>query len=438
MKPKELLVFVEEHYCGVLREDNHGKHSFTYDSNSPTLPRLSLSMPQRSAPWTGKPVEAYIDGILPDDRDMRRRIARLYDVNANNPFSLLTAIGLDCAGGAQFVLPEQADSFRKNAELRPISEREVEQKLRAIADSSHQSWQNGEEHWSLNGAQDKIALCLKEGQWHEALGSAATTHIIKPGINRLHEQAFNEYVCMKTLRGLNMPTATTDFHLFGTLPTIVSTRWDRKLLRLRSGEEEETVARIHQEDFCQATAHMTREKYQSDGGPSAVDILRCIRENELNQASVMLFLSALILNFLMAGSDAHAKNYAILEPVGERPMLAPLYDIASMFAYDTQRKQRKLAMSIGGEYNWERIELNHWHQLAQDTKPADFELIQLLLHRYATLLPDAFANAGSEALKLSARELRADEETQDKRRELVARIQDGIAEQCGRVLQWFA
>ena len=436
MKPKELLVFVEERYCGVLRGDAHGKHSFTYDNSNPTPPRLSLSMPQRSAPWTGKPVEAYIDGILPDDRDMRRRIARLYDVNANNPFSLLTAIGLDCAGGAQFVLPEHADSFRKDAELRPISERAIEQKLRSIADSNHQSWQNGEEHWSLNGAQDKIALCLKEGQWHEALGSAATTHIIKPGINRLHEQAFNEYVCMQTLRGLNMPTATTDFHLFGTLPTIVSTRWDRKLLRSPSGEE--TVARIHQEDFCQATAHMTREKYQSDGGPSAVDILRCIRDNELNQASPMLFLSALILNFLMAGSDAHAKNYAILEPVGERPMLAPLYDVASMFAYDTQRKQRKLAMNIGGEYNWECIELSHWHQLAQDTKPADFELIQVLLRRYATLLPDAFADAAGEALKLSAEALHADEETQGKRRELVARIQDGIAGQCGRVLQWFA
>lgn len=201
---------------------------------------------------------------------------------------------------------------------------------------------------------------------------------------------------------------------------------------------ETTVRRLHQEDLCQATARMTAEKYQSCGGPGAVEIIRLLRSNKLEETDVALFLSALILNFLMAGSDAHAKNYAILEPVGERPMLAPLYDVASMFAYDTQRKQRKLAMSIGGEYNWERIELSHWHQLAQDTKPADFELIQVLLRRYATLLPDAFADAAGEALKLSAGALHADEETQGKRRELTARIQEGIAGQCGRVLQWFA
>lgn len=26
MKTKELLVFVEDQYCGALREDGHGKH----------------------------------------------------------------------------------------------------------------------------------------------------------------------------------------------------------------------------------------------------------------------------------------------------------------------------------------------------------------------------------------------------------------------------
>ena len=54
------------------------------------------------------------------------------------------------------------------------------------------------------------------------------------------------------------------------------------------------------------------------------------------------------------------KNYAILEPVGAAPTLAPLYDVTSMFPYDTQRKQRKLVMSIGSEYNYARIELRHW------------------------------------------------------------------------------
>lgn len=49
-KPKELLVFVEDHYCGVLREDSRGKHSFVYDMATTNPPQLSLSMPVRSEP----------------------------------------------------------------------------------------------------------------------------------------------------------------------------------------------------------------------------------------------------------------------------------------------------------------------------------------------------------------------------------------------------
>jgi serine/threonine-protein kinase HipA len=436
MKPKELVVFLEGRRIGVLSEDSYGKHIFTYDTDAEIDAPLSLSLPRRVAPWRGKPVEAFIDGVLPDDQVMRQRIARRYDVNAGNPFSLLTAIGLDCAGGAQFVPTADVDSFNKQASLRPITEAEIRQRLVSISDDRQASWQGVDEHWSLNGAQDKIALRFQDGQWYEAHGSAATTHIIKPGILKLHEQAFNEYVCLKAIAALHVPVSNCEFREFAGLPALVSERWDRKWVMNQDGDTE--VIRIHQEDLCQATGHPTAEKYQSDGGPGATEILSCLRINGLDAASVGLFYIALILNFLMAGTDAHAKNYAIEEPVGERPRLAPLYDIASMFAYATQRNQRKLAMSIGGEYNWERIELRHWRKLADTDSSGDFELVELLLARYAATLPDAFADAAKTARELSSGILHADRETQNNRDRLLTRIQDGIAAQCTRVLHWFS
>lgn len=435
MKPKELIVFLEGQRIGTLTEDNAGKHAFTYDMDSIITTPLSLSMPRRITPWTGKPVEAFIDGVLPDDRAMRQRIGRLHDVNANNPFALLTVIGLDCAGGAQFVLPEQAPMLQESASLRPVSETDIKERLLAISDDRQTTWQGIDEHWSLNGAQDKIALRFQNGHWYEALGSAATTHILKPGILKLREQAFNEYVCLKTIETLNVPVSTTEFRLFDDLPAIISTRWDRQCVT-RDGHT--SVIRIHQEDMCQATGHATDEKYQSYGGPGAVEIVKCLQTNHLDATSIARFHIALILNFLMAGTDAHAKNYAILEPVGGQPRLAPLYDIASMFAYDTLHKQRKLAMSIGGEYNWERIELRHWQRFAAATDPAYAEILEVFLARYAALLPDAFASASADALRLSADMLHADEETQADRQKLVTHIQDGIASQCARVLSWFA
>ena len=434
MKTKELVVLVEGLRCGILREESNGYHSFTYDTDLGSVPQLSLSMPRRTEPWTGRLVEAFIDGVLPDDPAMRERIGKLHEVNPRNPFALLTAIGLDCAGGAQFVAPDQLDDLQTLSSLQPISDGEIKNHLLAISDGRNATWQGENEHWSLNGTQDKIALRFQHGQWFEALGAAPTTHILKPGILALHEQAFNEYVCMKTIEALGIPAAQSDFRLFDGLPVLVSTRWDRKMV---SGDNGTMVRRIHQEDLCQATAHFTSEKYQSYGGPGTVDIINALRGNGLDRTSVGLFHIALILNFLMAGSDAHAKNYAILEPVGQQPKLAPLYDIASMFAYDTQRKQRKLAMSIGGEYNWERIELRHWLRLAESTQRSDFDFLVAALRRYATALPDVFRATADKALKLSQTTLSAGQTTQTTRRKLVERIQTGIDTQCARVLHWF-
>lgn len=77
---KSLDVLLEGHHIGTLYEDASGKHTFTYNlsaSNS-DLAQLSLSMPRHVEPWTGLPVEAYIDGVLPDSADVRQRIARQY------------------------------------------------------------------------------------------------------------------------------------------------------------------------------------------------------------------------------------------------------------------------------------------------------------------------------------------------------------------------
>jgi serine/threonine-protein kinase HipA len=435
MKSKELVVFLEGRRIGLLSEESNGKHVLTYDMSEDIGASLSLSLPRRVEPWTGEPVDAFIDGVLPDDRAMRQRIARIYDVSANNPFSLLSAIGLDCAGGAQFVPIEDSDTFAQDIRLHEISESDIKRRLISISDDRQATWQGEEEHWSLNGAQDKIALCKLDETWYEAQGSAPTTHIIKPGIMKLHEQAFNEYVCLKTIEHLDLPVSYSQFDVFDGLPALVSKRWDRKYIKDKDGRRQ--ILRIHQEDLCQATGHPTAEKYQAEGGPGPIEIIRCLRNNGLDESSIALFYIALILNFLMAGTDAHAKNYAIVEAVGKAPKLAPLYDVASMFAYDTKRNQRKLAMSIGGEYHWERIELRHWQMLVNDAGSVDVEDVEAFLQLYAKRLPSAFAESSQAALEMSADILNADKATQNNRVEVVSRIQTGIDAQCGRVLHWF-
>ena len=124
-KSKELLVFLQGNPLGILSEDTQGRHVFTYLPESDVSLNLSIALPHRTSPWTGAAVEAYIDGILPDDPNVRQRIGRQYGVNARNPFALLSVIGLDCAGGVQFVPPAQIDTLRRTSELVPISEQQI-------------------------------------------------------------------------------------------------------------------------------------------------------------------------------------------------------------------------------------------------------------------------------------------------------------------------
>ena len=66
------------------------------------------------------------------------------------------------------------------------------------------------------------------------------------------------------------------------------------------------------------------------------------------------FADALIWNWLIAGTDAHAKNYSLLL-AGAQVRLAPLYDVASALPYpDLHVRRLRFAMKIGGDY---RVEL---------------------------------------------------------------------------------
>lgn len=435
-KIKRLHVLLNTRHIGLLEESPDGRHSFTYDPDYQGMP-LSLSMPLRPEPWTGTPVEAYIDGVLPDDREQRQRIGRLYGVNPRNPFSLLTAIGLDCAGAVQFLSNEQLKSpALQQGQYVAISEEEIGRRLAAFTQFNAPSWQTTDEHWSLNGAQDKITLAYfpERHQWYEAHGTKATTHILKPGIHRYREHAFNEYLCQLTLGGLGLSTAKASYHIFGDTPAIVSTRWDRQVA-------DGHILRLHQEDMCQAMGVMTAQKYQSDGGPGAVSIVRFMRDNGFDADSVTMFFAALVANFLIGGSDAHAKNYAILEIPGSRPALAPLYDVASTFPYDKpddKSNRERMAMSIGGQYRFDYIGLHEWRTFARQCGGSDTEQLLLgLLHGFAQRLPDLFDSVQKEQMGIAADSPDETEDSLANKRELVTRLQAEIDQQCGRVLKWF-
>ncbi len=131
-----------------------------------------------------------------------------------------------------------------------------------------------------------------------------------------------------------------------------------------------TLRRVHQEDMCQAFAITPTHKYQNEGGPGIRDIVGLLGENSsLPREDIATFLDSVIYNWLIAGTDAHAKNYALLIGAGGRIRLAPLYDVASVLPYPgINIEKAKVSMKIGGEYRLRNIRPSHWRKLAVELK----------------------------------------------------------------------
>src|SRR5216683_2884559 len=130
--------------------------------------------------------------------------------------------------------------------------------------------------------------------------------------------AENEHLCMRLASALGLITAHSEVKRFEDQVAIVIERYDRE--RTESG-----IVRVHQEDFCQALAIHPARKYENEGGPNvrmAVELLRTFSGRP--QEDVQRFVDALAFNWLIAGTDAHAKNYSLLIGAEGRARLAPL------------------------------------------------------------------------------------------------------------------
>ena len=79
------------------------------------------------------------------------------------------------------------------------------------------------------------------------------------------------------------------------------------------------IARLHQEDFCQALGVPTARKYQAEGGPSLADCFALVRRATTVPArEVIKLLDDVAFNFLLGNNDAHGKNFSLLYLPGVR------------------------------------------------------------------------------------------------------------------------
>jgi serine/threonine-protein kinase HipA len=188
-----------------------------------------------------------------------------------------------------------------------------------------------------------------------------------------------------------MPAARS-FVLMLDQPYIVIERFDR----LPPSPGTQFPRRIHQEDVCQALSLMPTRKYQEDGGPGISQITTLIRRVSADpEVDVERFLKANMFNWLIGGTDAHAKNYSFLIDAGDEVRLAPLYDLSSQLPYPSLIAQR-VAMKIGDHYDIARVTPLDWRALAKSCTLDEAQVFGMLTEM-AQVLPDVVSAAHAQA-----------------------------------------
>ena len=395
----ELLILIEDTLAGSVHADTNGRLSLNYEEAwraSPQGYSLSVSMPLANVTYRQKTVSPYLWNLLPENPYVLQRWAQQYHVSAGTPFKLLAHVGADVPGAAQFIPPEWLAEIQ--AEQHPtiewISIEQLRERLCQLRDDISAVRRPGDiGKMSLPGAQAKTAFYRhpQTGRWGVPGGRTPTTHIIKPCIPGFDGLVENEHLCQDIAARLGIPAARS-FVLMLDQPYIVVERYDR----LPPAPGTEFPRRIHQEDVCQALGLMPTRKYQEDGGPGISQITTLIRRVSADpEVDVARFLKANMFNWLIGGTDAHAKNYSFLIDAGDAIRLAPLYDLSSQLPYPDLITQR-VSMKIGDHYDIARVSLTDWQNLARNCALNEEQVISMLT-QMARALPDLVSAAHIQA-----------------------------------------
>ena len=391
-----LLVVLDDVIAGTLTRLKGGRLRFDYSDDyrdREAATPLSLSMPTQVKSHPDSAITPWLWGLLPDNDLVLSRWAREFHVSASSPFSLLsTPIGEDCAGAVRFTASDGMDRvLQRSGAIAWLTEDEVADRLRDLRqDSAAWLGKDFTGQFSLAGAQAKTALYFQDGRWGVPSGSTPTTHILKPAVAGFDDHDLNEHLCLDAARRAGLVAVRTRVVRFGDESAVVVDRYDRQV-------RGSTIIRVHQEDVCQALDLPPSGKYQNEGGPgpgAIASLLRRVMSPRVGDEAVSRFADALIWNWLIAGTDAHAKNYSLLL-ASDQVRLAPLYDIASALPYGTHEKKLRLAMKVGGDYGVFPTR-NRWPAAARELG-LDVDVLVDRVRELASRAPDAFADAAKAA-----------------------------------------
>lgn len=285
---------------------------------------------------------AFFANLLPEDK-LREAMEKHHagNVRAGNDFDLLAALGADLPGAVR-VLPSDGTT--------------------AVAEDA--SPDKPKARFSLAGVQMKLSVMKntgkgggltlpmddEQGQYIAKFPSTAF-----PGVSE------NEFANLALAAAIGMDVPERELvekSDFDGIPKEFDTLSDGKVLLVKRFDRDAGGVRIHIEDFAQVFGVYPSRKYD---GAAYHDIAAALSA-AVSPAAALEFVRRLALMAITGNGDMHLKNWSLIyRGDGDKPELAPIYDVLSTVPY---LPADALALSLGGERSFKALAAPRWKAFA--------------------------------------------------------------------------
>lgn len=285
---------------------------------------------------------SFFANLLPEDK-LREAMERHHSgsVRAGNDFDLLAALGSDLPGAVRIVPSE--GSVVRNEGLTPSRPKA---------------------RFSLAGVQMKLSVIKNTGKGGGLtipLGDEQGSYIAKFPSTSFPSVSENEFANLALAEAIGMDVPERELveqSQFEGIPEEFETLSDGKVLLVKRFDRVAGGERIHIEDFAQVFGVYPSRKYE---GASYHDIAVAIGV-AVSSAAAIEFVRRLALAVLTGNGDMHLKNWSLIYyGKGNKPALAPVYDVLSTVPYIPSDA---MALSLAGERPFKAMNAQRWKVFA--------------------------------------------------------------------------
>lgn len=285
---------------------------------------------------------SFFANLLPEDK-LREAMERHHSgsVRAGNDFDLLAALGSDLPGAVRIVPSE--GSVVRNEGLTPPRPKA---------------------RFSLAGVQMKLSVIKNTGKGGGLtipLGDEQGSYIAKFPSTSFPSVSENEFANLALAEAIGMDVPERELveqSQFGGIPEEFETLSDGKVLLVKRFDRVAGGERIYIEDFAQVFGVYPSQKYE---GAAYHDIAVAIGI-AVSSAAALEFVRRLALAVLTGNGDMHLKNWSLIyHGKGDKPALAPVYDVLSTVPYIPSDA---MALSLAGERPFKAMNAQRWKVFA--------------------------------------------------------------------------